>query len=83
LGTPDDDDGELDGLDELLLQAARTRAALAATAVSAIIRFALKSNETTSFYRTAYHVRIIGFRNPCQAQRSSAPELRHGPSPEP
>jgi hypothetical protein len=41
----------------VLLQAARTRAALAATEVRAILRFDLKSNETTSFYRTTCEVR--------------------------
>jgi hypothetical protein len=41
----------------LLLQAARTSAADTATAVSVILRFDLKSNETTSFYRTTCEVR--------------------------
>jgi len=44
--------GELE-LDPLLPQAAATRAALAATAVRAILLLKLKSNETTSFVGTA------------------------------
>jgi len=48
-GMADEVGGVLVVLDELLPQAAASRAALAATAVSAIVLLLIKPNETTSF----------------------------------
>jgi hypothetical protein len=50
-------------LDELLLQAARARAAQAATDVSASLRLERKTNETTSFVDSTC-TRKIGHRGP-------------------